>query len=503
MGAALPLALLAAVVAVGLRWGSFVAGGSDSYCYLHQAERWASGRLQVPEPLALEAPWPDAPLTFAPAGHVPSAPVPGAIVPICPPGLSMAMAPLLALGGVRAAAWLVPLFGAVLVAAVHVIASRFSRRIALPSAVVAAASPIFLYQVVQPMSDVPAAALWLVSVAFVTGTGRRDPALAGLAASAAILVRPNLVPFAAPLLLFLLFRPERSWRVRAQAAAMFAGCVLPGVLAVAAIQNNFYGSPLSSGYGNLDRLFSTSNVAPNGVRYATWLSQTHTPAWVLAAAAPLLLPGALTRLLVSLFLVNVALYLPYVVFEDWSYLRFLLPTIPLVLILFMACVHSLCRRWVPWTARPVLTLMALMLAMVYVQQAEARSAFRLHVLETRYEAAGRFAREHLPPNAIVITSSQSGSVRFYAGRKTLVWDSLDPAWLERAIAYLQTRGFQPVLLLETGEESQFRQRFASSATGRLDWPPAADIGSRLRLYRPGDRQTYLSGTRVPTTFVPF
>ena len=76
--------LVASVFAVGLVWESFVAGGSDSYCYLHQAQRWASGRLQVPEPLALEAPWPNAPLTFAPVGHVPSATVPGAIAPICP-----------------------------------------------------------------------------------------------------------------------------------------------------------------------------------------------------------------------------------------------------------------------------------------------------------------------------------------------------------------------------------------------------------------------------------
>ena len=62
-----------------VRWGSWVAGGSDSYCYVHQAERWADvfgqlarGRLaglQVPEPLALDAPWPDAARAFAPSGH--------------------------------------------------------------------------------------------------------------------------------------------------------------------------------------------------------------------------------------------------------------------------------------------------------------------------------------------------------------------------------------------------------------------------------------------------
>ena len=41
-------AICAAVVVVAVRFGSFVAGGSDSYCYVHQAERWASGRLLEP-----------------------------------------------------------------------------------------------------------------------------------------------------------------------------------------------------------------------------------------------------------------------------------------------------------------------------------------------------------------------------------------------------------------------------------------------------------------------
>src|ERR687892_218405 len=107
-------ALVAATMTVSVRWGSFVAGGPDSYCYLHQAQRWAAvlsgtGSLHVPEPLALEAPWPDAPLTFAPVGHAPSETVPGAIVPICAAGLSLVMAPVLALGGRDAIFFVVPL----------------------------------------------------------------------------------------------------------------------------------------------------------------------------------------------------------------------------------------------------------------------------------------------------------------------------------------------------------------------------------------------------------
>ena len=146
MRAATIAALLLAVCIAGLRWGTFVAGGSDSYCYLHQAERWASGMLQVPEPLALEAPWPDAALTFAPAGHRPSPTVPGAIVPICPSGLSILMVPLLLAGGPDAAFLLIPLFGMLLVGATYVAGSRYGARIGVASAVITASTPAFLYQ---------------------------------------------------------------------------------------------------------------------------------------------------------------------------------------------------------------------------------------------------------------------------------------------------------------------------------------------------------------------
>jgi len=493
--------LLASVVAVGLRWGSFVAGGSDSYCYLHQAERWASGRLQVAEPLALEAPWPNAPLTFAPAGHVPSHTVPGAIVPICPAGLSMVMAIFVALGGVSAAALVVPLFGALLIWGTFLAGSRFGPRVGLASAGLAACSPVFLYQLVQPMSDVPAAACWMLAVAAITGTRRHGPALGGLAAASAILIRPNLVPLAGPLALFLMLRPERRWRERLASTAIFAAAVAAGCLAVAAIQRAFFGSALNSGYGTLVSIYRLDRVAPNAEHYVSWLTDVHTPIWMLAAAAPFLLPGALTRLMAGLVLVNIACYLPYVVFDDWSYLRFLLPTLPLVVILLVAAIDALCRRAAPITTKPALVIASLVLAVLWVGEARARQAFRLQALEARFERAGTFADRRLPPNALVITSGQSGSVRFYSGRKTLIWDDLDPAWLDRAVVFIRARGFEPFLMLDSGEEPLFRQRFSGqSALGKLDWPPAAEIVSQVRVYRPDDRERYLRGTQPPTEY---
>jgi hypothetical protein len=492
--------LLITVVAVGFRWGSFVAGGSDSYCYLHQAERWASGRLQVPEPMALEAPWPNAPRTFAPAGHLPSPTVPGAIVPICPSGLSIVMALFVATGGIEAAALVVPLFGAVLIWGTFLTGSRFGPRVGVASAGLAACSPVFLYQLVQPMSDVPAAACWMLAVAAVTGT-RHGSALAGLGAAAAVLIRPNLVPLAAPLTLFLLLRPERSWRNRLQSAAVFSAWVIVGCIAVAAIQRAYYGSALSSGYGTLAAIYSLDRVGPNAERYLSWMTDVHTPVWLLAAAAPFLLPGALTRLMAGLILVNVACYLPYVVFEDWSYLRFLLPTVPLIVILVVAAIDGICRRVALVAARPAVAVAAMVLAVLWAGEARDRQIFSLQAVEARFERAGMFVARRLPTNALVITSWQSGSVRFYSGRKTLVWDQLDPAWLDRAIVFVRSRGFEPYLLFERREEPLFRGRFgAHSALGRLDWRPAAEVAAQVRIYRPDDRDRYLRGIQPPTEY---
>jgi hypothetical protein len=524
-------ALLLAVFAAGVHWGTFAAGGSDSYCYVHQAEGWATGHLQVVEPLAFEAPWPNAPLTFAPAGHIPSPTVRGAAVPMCPAGLSIAMAPFVWAGGARGVFLVVPLFGALLVWSVYVLGSRFSRRVGLASAALVACSPAFLFQLMQPMSDVPAAALWVMAAASATRASRRAPLMAGLATSSAILVRPNLLPMGIVLGAFFLAKGTESGAATTHAgesrrhltlsphfaeAAIFAATAAPGCLAVALIQQMFYGSPLRSGYGSLDVLFSAANIGPNAARYLTWMWQSHTPAWLIALAAPFVLPGSLTALLLSLAAVNVACYLPYAVFNDWWYLRFLLPAIAIVIVLMTAVINAIAARFDNLQVREeasrahpsrtrrvraaVVGVVAVILCLLFIQQARGRSVFDLHRLESRYERAGVYVAGHLPPNALVITSWESGSVRFYGHRRTLVWDALDPAWLDRVIAYSRARGLEPFLLFERWEEPIFRQRFAGSAIAALDWPPAAEIAGQVRIYRPDDREKYLSGNGVATEY---
>jgi hypothetical protein len=247
------------------------------------------------------------------------------------------------------------------------------------------------------------------------------------------------------------------------------------------------------------------------------LWQTHTPVVLPAVAAPLLVPGLLTALLAGLILVNLACYLPYAVFNDWTYLRFLLPAIPLLLVLAAAAMDAI-GRWLftriamrvssvltsplrEAGTRAVLGIVTVLVAFFLIREARDRSVFDLQRLEARYEKAGTFVATRLPPNALVITSWESGSVRFYSGRPTLVWDVLDPAWLDRALDFVRTRGFEPYLLFERWEEPAFRRRFGGTGIAALDWPPAAEVAAQVRIYRPADRETYSAGRRVVTEYV--
>src|SRR5262249_23507450 len=162
------------------------------------------------------------------------------------------------------------------------------------------------------------------------------------------------------------------------------------------------------------------HIIPNAVRYAVWMWQSHGFVWLLALAAPFLLPGWLTALLLSLVIVNVACYLPYAVFDDWWYLRFLLPAIAISLVIAMAVVDALLRVWREplWLASGIsleglshrcgVIVLAIVISMFFIREARARNVFDLHRLEARYERAGLYVDSHLPPNAMVVTSWESG-----------------------------------------------------------------------------------------------
>jgi hypothetical protein len=497
------LAAAVSVATVGLVRGTYAAGGSDSSCYALMADAYASGALQPTSDLVARVPWPDAPKTFTPGGFVASETNPSASAPVCAPGFSLLLAPLIAIGGRDAIFILTPLAGALLVwltfAAGNAVAGPLAGAMA---AVLIAASPATLYQVVQPMTDVTAAALWMAT--FVGLLARRWE-LAGACCGLALLVRPNLLPLAVVAGLAVGIRDSGSG---IRNAARFVVAAIPFGVLVLWLNNGLYGSPFRTGYGQLGQLFGLSVVPLNASRYLGWLVETHTVFPLLAFAAPFVVARekrAHAALAIGLILATCAIYFFYTPFDEWTYVRFLLPAIALMIVLASVVIIQALTRAIPrrlGVVALIATAITAALAMFCVRAADDRLAFNLKFLEQRYRSAGVVVRDRLPANAVVLSVWDSGAVRFHGRKEALTWAGLDPAWLDRALAWLDENGHTPYILVESWEEPAFRNRFGNhSDIGKLDWPPKYEIDRVVRIFDPRDRARYDRGETVNTEYL--
>jgi hypothetical protein len=484
---------LAAAVTVGIFGvvrGTFAVGGSDSSCYALMADAFAHGKLQPEFPLAARAPWPDAPRTFAPAGFIPSPVRPAAASPICAPGFSVLLVPFRWIGGRDGIFLLTPIAAGVLVWCAFVAARHLAGPMAgALASVLVASSPIVLFQAVQPMNDVATAALWMAVTAAATLDERRRWWVMGALTGMAVLVRPNLAPLAIVVALSVLGR----------GLFVFSMAAAPGVLATAVLNWMLYGHPARLGYGTVQDLFGVQHVATNFAHYGRTFFETHTPFALLALAAPFVVPHdrrPVVWLGLGLSIVTIGIYLLYQPFGEWWYLRFFLPAIAIATTIAAAAAVALLRRpIVVAIAGAALVAFGLYIAM-------SRQALDLERLESRFRHTSDYTRAKLPANAVFFTVFESGSVRFHAQREAVLWDALDPAWLDRAIDWTRGQGLEPFILVERWEEPAFRDRFDEhSAIGGLDWPPRADIDRQVRIYAPADRAAYFAGRPVPTDYV--
>ena len=345
-----------------------------------------------------------------------------------------------------------------------------------------AVSPTFLSQSMQPMSDVPVTTFWMGALLLARQPQWWGPAGAGVAASVAILIRPNL----APLALFVVVAAAFSvTRFDLRRAAVCVAAMLPGLAVLGAIQQVRYGSPLSSGYGRASDLFKISNIGPNLERYPRWLTETHTPfiwIWLLAPIWIVRAPRGVRAFALTLYAFVVAVfiaYLPYVYFrpEETFYTRFLLPAIPLMLVLGVCALLDLARRLSPRFASLAVIVLVIALGVAFTFESRAFGVFGIRDVERKYPDVGGFVRERLPESAFVLAMQHSGSIRYYSGRHTLRWDLLDRASLGLALDALRGSGFTPFAALDHDEAEEFRKRFGAAspeALGRM--VPITTIG---------------------------
>ena len=188
----------------------------------------------------------------------------------------------------------------------------------------------------------------------------------------------------------------------------------------------------------------------------------------------------------------VVAYLFYLPFDHWGYLRFLLPALPIAMLLSADALVWLSSRLGVAASVCGVAAVTVLAVMHGVHRARWDGFFVNADADQRYADAGVYIDSMTPPRAVVLAMQHSGSVRFYSGRATLRYDLLDPAWLDRAIDHLEALGFRTYALLEDWEEEVFRQRFGREAARALGGGTArllcaGPAGGELRLFALRDR----------------
>lgn len=500
--------LAAAVLSAGVVFATTAASGADSFGYVSQADLWLEGKLTVDVPAIRQVPWRSSIWSFTPLGYRPTDDQsdPWKLVPVYAPGLPLLLAGAKAFAGQEGMFWVVPISGAILVLATFGIGLRLgSSKLGLIGAWLVATSPPILFMLMSPMTDVPVAAAWTAAFFFLLGRSRTDAIAAGLGASLAILVRPNLVPLlVAPAVLHLL----RVWRDADRRHAVghaiaFGGAALIGPLSIAVFNQMLYGSPFVSGYGRLQGMFAVDHVWPNVRNYVIWLVEVQTLA-AIAGLAAILLPARwlwpfvrdrAAFIAIGLFVVGLwVYYCVYLVFDAWWYLRFVLSCLPFIMLGVGAIALAIARKG-GRLGLVVATLAVLLLGAYEFRLAVNYGVFGIWREEQRYVAVAKLVRQLTDPNSVVLAMQHSGSLRYYAGRTTLRYDILDRRRIDTAISWLTDHGSHVYLLAEEWELPTVRERFAGyEALERLGDPPVFTYNSASTIFffdlsSPRDRLT--------------
>jgi len=459
------------------------AGGADDSGYVSQADRWLNHTLTPAQPWVAKVPWPNASWTFAPLGYKPIEGDPlMRQVPTYSPGLPLMMAAAKWIGGQARLFLIVPLSAAILVLASYGIGRRLAGpAVGLIAAWFMATSPILLLMSVLPMSDVPAGAAWMGAFFFLMGEGALAAFAAGLAAALAIVIRPNLF-FLAPImgLWFLIRRGSApaSFGRRLAHLMIFGLGVAPGVIFIALLFDSLYGSPLTSGYGRFADSLDWSHVGPNLHLYWHWaleVQATVTIAGLAGIVVPFVWPRDDARramiVAAAMFLAVASEYCFYLVFDNWTSLRFFLPVWALLALGAASVVAFVWTRVTGDLPRAAIAIGVVTIGIVGVHTARDRSVFALWYGDRRYIAMSEIVRRLTPPNSVVFAMQESGALRYYSGRVPIRYDSFDSQWLDRGVEWLAAAGVHSYAVLESWEIDKFRDHFPDQRrVSALDGP---------------------------------
>jgi hypothetical protein len=515
------LAVLAAglTVALAVRYSTFVPWGTDPASYIESAHRWADGSVQAPSPLPLCAAWTRAGFVVAPHGFRAGV-VSGTDVSQYPLGYPVLMAAAIRVGGDLAPYLVAPLCAGLLVWCTYLLGTRAGGPVAgLFAASVIGWSPVTLVFSMQPMSDVPAAAMWALAWVMSLRPGFGAAAAAGSAAAAAIMVRPNLVPLAGVLAVVVLLAGGRSAamsRATWLRVVVFGSLAAMGLGLVAWSQAVLYGSPLTPGYLGWEDQYRAEHIRSNLTRYPSFLALAHTPVMFAGLSVPILVCWRRVRatfdrdalaVVVSataIIVLTYALYLPFVPFDSPEFLRYMLPAI-VGLSVLLACLLARVARSLQRKSRALGALALVPAAVVLLYPARfATLEFGIHKTQARVLLMGQYLREALPRRSVVLTSMQGGAIAHYTRAPVVRLDLVPPGTLEDILDDLERLGYGPVLVVDGGWElANLAPHLAGSRLDKPDWPPRSEFWDSVPFlyFELSDRDRFRQGSRWSTDVV--
>ena len=375
--------------------------GADSSGYLNLARMLNRGETTMPLPLPGAAP----PLGFVPVAN-------DRMASIYPIGLSIHLALFARVGGWEHAPFLVsPLAGVLLVLLTFRLGRRLhSETAGLIAALLMGFCAVFVFQALQPMSDV-LAAMWSAAaiVAAIEGRDRaRFDVLAGFCFGVAVLVRPTSILLLLPLAL----------AVRHRVLFILGG--IPTALILAAYNYDAFGSLLASGYatGGVGSAFALEHFPPRALHYARWTAELFSPIAVLACAWT---TARHRWMLLAWFAAFFVVYSFYWWYDEWWYTRFLLPAYPAVAAAAGVGLARVIERW------RVAGVLLVVVALTW----EGRQLARFNVLWTDEDqqlsrVPVAWAARALPPQSLVYSMEFSGSILYYSELRPVRWDTAPP-----------------------------------------------------------------------------
>lgn len=180
-------------------------------------------------------------------------------------------------------------------------------------------------------------------------------------------------------------------------------------------------------------------------------------------------------LLGSTVVVVWALYLAYMPYEAWWFLRFMLPSWPAICLGMAVVIVRLGQtRYI--ALRVAAFGLAVAVGAYALRFAVNNGAFPSGEGDHRYVSVAKIVEPATEPTAVIFAGQHSGPTRYYAGRTIIRYELIDPAWLDRAVQWLNAAGRRPYF-----PARRIRSAGVGEAICLNEYPRPADAGAHRRL----------------------